>query len=179
MKVFLTPVNLSDSLTKLISDKLSVYLKEKPYTIHLGFDIESLFFPERNQYYSTAFLKQALDKTEAFDGKVIILTNLDLFVPVLTFVFGEAQLNGKHSIVSLCRLYEEFYANEGNEELLINRAAKEILHELGHNLGLLHCIDWDCVMHSSNSIEEVDIKGDFYCKDCLEKISKFDIAKLI
>jgi archaemetzincin len=177
MKIYLSPVNLPDGLIRSISDKLSVYFAAGIQTVYLNFDIESIYFPERKQYYSTAFLKQATEKTEAFDGKIVILTNLDLFVPVLTFVFGEAQLNGKHSVVSLCRLYEEFYSNEGNDKLFLNRAVKEILHELGHNFGLLHCIDWDCVMHSSNSIEEVDIKGDFYCRSCRESISNLNILK--
>ncbi|HPS64681.1 MAG TPA: archaemetzincin family Zn-dependent metalloprotease [Ignavibacteria bacterium] len=177
MKIYLSPVNLPDGLIRSISGKLSANFSVEISTLYLNFDLESIYFPERKQYYSTAFLKQAVEKTEAFDGKVVILTNLDLFVPVLTFVFGEAQLNGKHSVVSLCRLYEEFYSNKGNDNLFLNRAAKEILHELGHNFGLLHCIDWDCVMHSSNSIEEVDIKGDFYCRNCQSTLSNLNILK--
>ena len=47
---------------------------------------------------------------------------------------------------------------------------KEVLHELGHCYGLIHCIDWDCVMHSSQGIEEVDIKGEFYCRNCARHI---------
>ena len=177
MKIFLSPVELSDELVKKISDRLLTYFSTEVLTVYISFDLESLYFPDRKQYYSTAFLKQAIEKTEIFDGKIVILTNLDLFVPVLTYVFGEAQLNGKHSVVSLCRLHEEFYLNKGDEKLFLNRAVKEILHELGHTFGLLHCIDWDCVMHSSNSIEEVDIKGDFYCKSCQDTIRNLDILK--
>ena len=177
MRIFLAPVNISKHLLEIIFNNLSNYLVEDIIPINLTFELESLFSPERNQYYSTGFLKQAIDKTKDFDGKVIILTSLDIFIPVLTFVFGEAQLNGKHSVVSICRLYEEFYANEGREDLLIERASKEILHELGHNLGLIHCIDWDCVMHSSNSVEEIDIKGEFFCNSCKELISKFNVVK--
>jgi len=177
MRIFLAPVNISKHLLDIIFNNLSNYLAEDIIPINLTFELESLFSSERNQYYSTGFLKQAIDKTKDFDGKVIILTSLDIFIPVLTFVFGEAQLNGKHSVVSICRLYEEFYANEGREDLLIERASKEILHELGHNLGLIHCIDWDCVMHSSNSVEEIDIKGKFFCDSCKELISKFNVVK--
>lgn len=89
----------------------------------------------------------------------------------MTFVFGEAQLKGKHSIVSVCRLHEEFYLEKTDEKLLLERAMKEVLHELGHNFGLLHCTNWDCVMHSSLGIEEVDIKGGRFCNKCKEMIS--------
>jgi archaemetzincin len=85
---------------------------------------------------------------------------------VLTFLFGEAQLDGKHSVVSVCRLHEEFYSGTSDFNLLLDRTVKEVLHEIGHNFGLIHCLDWDCVMHSSNSVEEVDIKGSEYCKKC-------------
>lgn len=95
---------------------------------------------------------------------------IDLYIPIFTFLFGEAQLRGKHSIVSLCRLHEEFYTGRTDMPLLFNRAMKEIYHELGHNFGLLHCENWECVMHASAGIEEVDIKGEFYCKKCMEQI---------
>jgi archaemetzincin len=106
------------------------------------------------------------------NGKILMLTELDIYVPVLTFLFGEAQLNGKISIVSVCRLHEEFYSGITNNELLFERTEKEVLHELGHNYGLIHCRDWDCVMHSSNSVEEVDIKGHTYCNNCRTLLGK-------
>ena len=93
----------------------------------------------------------------------------------MTFVFGEAQLNGKHSIVSICRFYEEFYSGKTNYNLLLKRVSKEVFHELGHNFGLKHCPNWDCVMHASLSIEEVDIKGDQYCKDCAVNVEGYKI----
>ena len=67
-------------------------------------------------------------------------------------------------------LHEEFYSEMTDENLLNERTMKEMLHELGHNFGLMHCSDWDCVMHSSTGIEEVDIKGNYYCKICEIKI---------
>jgi len=92
------------------------------------------------------------------------MTELDIYVPVLTFLFGEAQLNGKLSLVSVCRLHEEFYSGTSDSGLLLERTLKESLHELGHNYGLIHCHDWDCVMHSSNSVEEVDIKDIIFAR---------------
>ena len=117
----------------------------------------------------------ATQLTEDINGKVLLLTEFDLYIPALTFVFGEAQLRGKHSIVSVCRLHEEFYLGKTDDQLLLKRSMKEVLHELGHNFGLLHCSNWDCVMHSSLGIEEVDIKGDSYCNDCKKLISSYKV----
>ena len=44
-----------------------------------------------------------------------------------------------------------------------------------HNFGLKHCLNWDCVMHASLSIEEVDIKGNQYCKTCAESVEGYKI----
>jgi archaemetzincin len=146
--------------------------------IKLDFRLDELFSAERKQYFSTGFLNQAIKQTGDIEGKILIITELDIYVPVLTFLFGEAQLNGKHSIVSFCRLHEEFYSEKGNKELFFERALKEVYHELGHNYGLIHCHDWDCVMHSSNSVEEVDIKGHYYCSKCISGIEKENMMNL-
>lgn len=171
MKISLAPIKFSNKafLERLIRDLKTVF----PVNIEildLYLDITDSYSTERKQYYSTKILETAIENTGHTDGKILIITEMDLYVPVLTFVFGEAQLNGKYSVLSACRLHEEFYTGHTNNELFYERLLKEALHELGHNFGLLHCLDWDCVMHSSNSIEEVDIKGISYCSHCLKDI---------
>lgn len=138
--------------------------------VDLPLDIESVYSLERKQYYSTKLIAQAIPLCKYIEGKVVLLVDFDLYIPVLTHVFGEAMLNGQISIVSLCRLHEEFYTGGSNDELLYERSMKEILHELGHNFGLYHCEDWTCVMHASAGIEEVDIKGTDYCSTCRKAV---------
>jgi archaemetzincin len=138
--------------------------------INLPLEIEPSFSAERGQYFSTSLIAETIKLTDDYDGKILVLAEFDLFVPVFTYVFGEAQLNGKHAIVSVCRLHEEFHSGETNDELLLERSLKEILHELGHTFGLIHCRDWECVMHVSQGIEEIDIKGKGFCHLCLNKI---------
>ena len=174
VKVFLAPIQFSNTLLlKKIVNKLHEVFPGNIEIIDLPIDVESVRSVERNQYYSTKILAQAIKYSGEYDGKVLILVDFDLYVPIFTFLYGEAQLNGKHSIVSLCRLHEEFYSGITNDELLLERTMKEIYHELGHNFGLIHCKDWDCVMHQSAIIEEVDIKGGFYCSECIGKVKEF------
>lgn len=167
MKIYLAPINFtSNTLVEEVSLLLSNYLHLDIEIIYLDINISESYAPERNQYFSTRILSEAIKKTDEYNGKVVLLIQDDLYVPALTFIYGEAQLNGKHSIVSLCRLYEEFYTGRTDDVLLIKRLIKEIMHELGHNFGLYHCRNWDCVMHASLSIEEVDIKGSDFCPSC-------------
>jgi archaemetzincin len=167
MNLFIAPIVFSNKilLDRIIKTLQQTY-KTQVSNINLSINTDTLYSSERRQYYSTGFIEQSIGQTQNIDGKIILITELDIYVPVLTFLFGEAQLNGKHSIISVFRLHEEFYSGTTNNELLFERTSKEVLHELGHNFGLIHCQDWDCVMHSSNSVEEVDIKGSVYCNNC-------------
>jgi archaemetzincin len=128
-------------------------------------DISAAYDPNRAQYYSTDVLRGLVPL--AGDGaRVLGVTELDLYVPVLTFVFGEAQLEGNCALVSCHRLHEEFYGLPSRPDVLADRLVKEAVHELGHTFGLRHCPDWRCVMASSHGVELLDVKGAEFCNRC-------------
>ena len=127
--------------------------------------------PLRRQYHSTLLLTQLEQERGSLFPKILGVTEADLFIPILTFVFGEAQLGGTSAILSLARLRQGFYGLPEDAGLLYHRAEKEALHELGHTAGLVHCPDYGCVMHFSNSVEEVDLKGDRFCRACSAEIA--------
>lgn len=125
--------------------------------------------PLRGQYDSTRLLAEL---KAHYGGQVIGATACDLFIPVLTFVFGEAEMPGRAALFSIHRLREEFYGLPGDAGLLESRALREIRHELGHLHGLPHCPDWSCVMSSSHSVELVDNKGEGYCRECTHRLER-------
>jgi len=124
----------------------------------------------RQQYYSTAIL-QRLERTYDPDARILGVTACDLYVPVLTFVFGEAQLDGNCAVVSTARLIEEFYGLPRQDSLMRERLVKEAAHELGHTFGLRHCADWRCVMASSHGVERLDVKTAEFCRQCGKTVS--------
>ena len=125
----------------------------------------------RKQAYSTAILAR-LAQWPAEDGVTLLgVTEADLFVPVLTFVFGEAQMPGRAALVSLHRLREEFYGLPPDDVRLEERLVKEAMHEIGHTQGLRHCDDWRCVMTSSHAVEKLDVKGTDFCPQCAKIVS--------
>jgi archaemetzincin len=128
-------------------------------------DVGTAYDPSRSQYYSTEILRRLAPLAQK-DTRVLGVTHLDLYVPVLTFVFGEAQLEGRCALVSYHRLREEFYGLPPREELLAERLIKEAVHELGHTFGLRHCPDWRCAMASSHGVELLDVKGAEFCAQC-------------
>jgi len=139
----------------------------RPGNVDIAFALDS----RRDQYYSTAVL-QHLERISDPDARVLAVTDCDLFVPVLTFVFGEAQLDGNCAVVSTARLRDEFYGLPPREDLLRERLIKEGGHELGHTFGLRHCPDWRCVMASSHAVERLDVKTADFCTACRKPLSR-------
>ena len=124
------------------------------------------FEPRRNQYYSTKILKEMLGDVPPDALKLLGVTDKDLCIPILTYVFGEAQVGGTAAVVSLARLRQEHYGLAPDRPLLLERLRKESLHELGHTFGLIHCPLRDCVMFLSNTVVDVDTRGRDFCRGC-------------
>jgi archaemetzincin len=120
----------------------------------------------RSQYGSIPTLEMLSRVAPADALKLLAVTSLDLFIPVLTFVFGQAQLNGRVGVVSLARLRQEFYGLPPDRGVFLDRAIKEGLHETGHLFGLVHCADRGCAMSLSTGVRQIDIKEPAYCGPC-------------
>jgi archaemetzincin len=100
------------------------------------------------------------------------VTGVDLTVPGLNFVFGLADPRNRCAVISLARLYPEFYGQPRDPRRFKERALKEAIHELGHLLGLGHCPDPACIMFFSNSLADTDRKGPGFCQRCRELLRK-------
>jgi archaemetzincin len=136
-----------------------------------GLDPQFAFHAERQQFHSTEILARvrALANNECW--RLLGVTAQDLYIPILTFVFGEAQMGGAAAVVSTHRLHQEFYGLPQDEELFRDRLLKEAVHELGHTLDLRHCEDYRCAMASSHSVEWIDLKDAALCASCHSRIA--------
>ena len=133
-------------------------------------DLSEFYNSSRGQYDGNRILKE-LDATYASaNSKTIGLFNVDLFIPILTYIFGQACLNGRAGIASLYRLSNERYGITKENKVLSDRFRKEVIHELGHTFGLIHCFNPACVMRSSTYVEDIDQKKHFLCRSCREKL---------
>jgi archaemetzincin len=128
------------------------------------------FEPKRKQYYSTIILETLRNlKVKGID-RVLGITDVDLYVPGLNFIFGEADTGSGIALISLKRLRQEFYGLRHDEKLFSERAIKESIHEIGHTYGLSHCHDETCIMYFSKTLRETDIKGPGFCAVCINKL---------
>ena len=169
MKIVLESVgDVADATVEKLKDKVgSVF--HCPVETKAGFaDLAQAYNPERKQYDSSKLLA-SLGKAEKKE-RVVSIADVDLYVPRLNFVFGEADIGSGTAIVSLCRLRQEFYGMDPDDTLFLERATKEIVHELGHTFGLEHCPNNKCVMHFSNSLADTDVKEEHFCDKCRPKI---------
>lgn len=129
-------------------------------------DLNTYFDAVRKQYNANQILR-FIDSHDAADYlKLIGLFNVDLFIPILTYIFGQAYLGGKSAIASGYRLTNERYGLPKNEALFHVRFLKEVNHELGHCFGLIHCHNPGCVMQSSTYVEDIDQKSSHLCGNC-------------
>jgi len=126
----------------------------------------------RGQYGSIPVLEMLVRLCPGDALKLLGLTERDLFIPVLTFVFGHAQLGGRTAVVSLARLRQEFYGLEPNREVFLERARKEVLHECGHMFGLVHCPDGGCAMSLATGVRQIDTKRAQFCARCTAQLER-------
>jgi len=124
----------------------------------------------RKQYFSSAILLKLREVERGVGDRVLGVTTHDLYVPSLNFVFGEADLESRVAIISICRLNQEFYGLSEDIGRSKERALKEAVHELGHTYGLGHCANPLCVMHFSNSLLDTDIKKASFCPQCEKRL---------
>lgn len=132
--------------------------------VDASLDPGKTYHPERRQYHSTELLEQLA--ALRLPGRTLGVTALDLYIPILTFVFGEAQLGGACALVSSHRMSEAFYGLPEDPWLAENRLGKCAIHEIGHTYGLVHCDDQECVMAAAHAVEWIDLKTDRLCDTC-------------
>lgn len=141
--------------------------------------IDQFYDERRGQYNSTEilnhlnYLGEPGHRGNSSSGRhhVVGVTPHDLFIQILTYVFGEAALGGRVAVVSYHRFHNELYGLPPDRPLVLERARKVAIHEVGHSLGLIHCSMQSCVMHAASYVEDLDLKGAEFCPLCRSSLA--------
>jgi archaemetzincin len=128
------------------------------------------FHHERQQYHSSEILFAMQRFVGPDSWRLLGIATVDLYIPILTFVFGEAQVGGPCGVVSGHRLRQQFYGLPPDPQLFARRLETEAAHELGHTLQLTHCDDYRCAMAASHGVEWMDLKQSSLCPACEARI---------
>ncbi len=164
--ILISPIGeLSPELIEAIAGEITRVFGFTAAIATLIEDISFALDQNRNQYHSTLILDQLAARVPSSAIRVLAVAQVDLFIPILTHVYGEAQLGGSACIVSTYRL------NEGRSGVDISRKGidriiKEAIHELGHTFNLRHCPQESCIMHYCRNEADVDRKSDQLCRYC-------------
>ena len=163
--IIISPIgNLDDRLINLLARKVHQFFGYRTDILPLMENVDFAFEASRRQYHSTPILEKLSDLAPPDAAKILAITRVDLFIPVLTHVYGEAQLGGTSCIISTLRLDEGLGLGFWNA--FEQRVVKEAIHELGHTFNLRHCKDRTCGMHYCRTIEDVDRKSGQFCRYC-------------
>ncbi|MGQ9921838.1 MAG: archaemetzincin family Zn-dependent metalloprotease, partial [Desulfobacca sp.] len=127
----------------------------------------------RQQYHSTQLLEHLLVTKNSGALRILGVTAVDLYIPILTFVFGEAQLNGQAAVISLYRPRGEDEGISPPRAVILRRLLKLGIHELGHTFGLGHCREEGCLMGFAPYLAKLDQKNLAFCKYCQVLLADF------
>lgn len=143
------------SVAGAFADQLGIDVKLFPP----GEPPDYAFDRHRIQYDAALIIKNVESMDFKSCRRVVALVDVDLFVPVFTFVFGEARKGGRAAVASVFRL--------GHQP---ERIVKITLHEFGHLCMLDHCHQDGCVMNFSSDLGTLDKVPPCFCRYCLGQV---------
>ncbi len=167
LRVGTTELSLVENVRAAIPRNLNVACEILPF--HL--DPAPSYHIERQQFHSSEILQRIQPLVRREHWRLLAIADVDLYIPILKYVFGEAQLGGPCAVVSTYRLRQEFYGLERDDAVLNQRLLKECVHELGHTLDLRHCQDYRCAMASAHAVEWIDLRESSFCETCRFQLS--------
>jgi archaemetzincin len=128
--------------------------------------MEEAFVRHRQQYDAPLIIKSLAQRDYSGYLRVLALTTVDLCTPILTYVYGEAEMGGKAALVSSYRLRHNEDGTMVSLDLYYERLAKVALHELAHTFSVYHCEDPECLMHFSAKAHHLDRVRIAFCTRC-------------
>lgn len=130
---------------------------------------QGAYDPHRDQYEVAALLKSienrrtvAANRQAVAESKTIAITAVDIFVPIFSYVYGEARQGASTAVVSIHRLADK----PASAADIYLRAVKVALHELGHLFDMPHCEDDLCLMHYADTLAAIDRQHLQFCRYC-------------
>ena len=176
-KFYIQPYDskLSENLIRVLKNHSTIFFPGVKFIIRETVDVNSIGVESREELgliqFDACQIINKMHQIAPLDRFAMIgVTSEDIYSRDLNFVFGLANVYSKSGIFSFARYTQEFYSLPPDNDLVIIRAVKVMLHEMCHMFGLLHCIYFKCLMNGSNHIGETDAQPIYLCPVCLRKL---------
>lgn len=121
------------------------------------------------QQFDASVILSCIDtykRRNSIDAPILLVINDDIYQSASLYVFGLARPRTGSAVVSTARLRNEFWDLPPDDTVLCDRIITEGTHEIGHILGLAHCLDPLCVMSNPRCLDDLNHKKPFLCEKC-------------
>lgn len=132
---------------------------------------EYAWLGNRKQFDAGPILKALAQENDRQKIRLGLMSG-DICLPILTHVFGEAQMGGFAAVVSIHRLGNISSSRQVGTGPVYERLIKVALHETAHVLGVSHCRVEGCLMNFSQKLEHLDQLEVAFCSHCQEEIKR-------
>lgn len=157
---------VAGDLLRVVADSIQGLIR-LPVDVHDTVALpDEAFMAPRGQYNAMALLKFLAENHGDSSLKVIGITAMDITNPILTYVFGEAYMDGTAAVMSYARLATTPAGDPIPWQHFLERVVKVAVHEIGHTFNLAHCHRGRCVMRSSHNLLQLDEKLNYLCDYC-------------
>ncbi|MEN6441520.1 MAG: hypothetical protein ABFD97_23390 [Syntrophobacter sp.] len=157
---------LTDLETSVVAANIQAVLGINVYT-HNSVNVPEEAFQENRLQYDAGLVLKYLSRYLRPDYSHILgITHVDLCTPILTHVYGQAELGGRIAVISNARLLKDTDTTAALPSRYYERLAKVALHEVAHTFSLYHCDTERCLMRFSSGLKQLDHLDIWFCGRC-------------
>ena len=166
------PSGLEIPVARIISHVLDVPVQvlENP-VLYNGFE------RNRAQFDATSILTclDVFSRRTNNSDMILLVIGDDIYRPGTRYIFGLSRPSTGSAVISASRLKNEYWNLPPDENMLMDRLARESAHEIGHLMHLDHCENETCVMCNPQTLDDLDIKKLWLCDKCKLKLKNNNI----